>query len=254
MDRIAFTTVTFRKLSRAEIIGIAQDNGIRQIEWGGDVHLPPQDEKARGEVIHLQQESGITACSYGSYYRLGANDMALWCAITETAAAIGAKTIRIWAGDRPSAQTDEALFTAWVSEAQALADMAAKQSLTVAFEFHKGTYNDTGASSVRLLKSIDRDNVKTYWQPMTTPADDENLQAVLPYLAGIHIFNWNQSGRRFPLKFGRRRWTRLLCTVAESKKDVPLILEFVRKDRKKQFEKDAKVLRRLVQEIYGRQS
>lgn len=251
MQNIGFTTVTFRKKSRREICQIACKNNIKYIEWGGDVHLPPQDEKALDEVVELQQKNSITACSYGSYYRLGENNIELWRSVIQTAVAIGAKTVRIWAGNQSSAQTNETLFAELVSETQILADIAAANNLTVAFEFHKGTYNDNGESSLKLLKSVNRNNVKTYWQPMTVSSDNDNLRAVLPYLAGVHIFNWSRSGVRFSLRLGKRRWKRFLRTVAESGQNVPLIMEFVKGDSIKRFEKDVMVLKELVSEIYG---
>ncbi len=252
MDRIAFTTVTFRQLTRREIFEIAAENGITRIEWGGDVHLPPQDTAALGEVTRLQRETGITACSYGSYYRLGADDLDAWRAITQTAEAIGAKTVRIWAGSRPSAETDEDGFSALVEETRRLAKIAAERDLTIAFEFHKGTYNDTGASSAKLVQSIDRSNVKTYWQPMGIPADQGNLQAVLPFLAGVHVFHWGKSGRRFSLKFGRKKWERLIRVIARSGAEVPFILEFVKGDSRRQFARDVKTLRELLGGVYGK--
>lgn len=251
MSRIVFTSVTFRQLTRREIFDIAVENGITQIEWGADVHLQPQDDIALEEVTRLQRELGVSACSYGSYYRLGANDMDAWRAVTQTSEAIGAKTVRIWAGSRPSAETDETAFSALVAEAQTLAEIAAERGLTITFEFHKGTYNDTGASSVKLLKSIDRSNVKTYWQPMSIPEDEGNLQAVLPFLAGVHVFHWSKSGRRFSLKFGRRNWERFIRMIARGGADVPFILEFVKGDSRKQFARDVKTLRELLGGVYG---
>ena len=131
MSRIVFTSVTFRQLTRREIFDIAVENGITQIEWGADVHLQPQDDIALEEVTRLQRELGVSACSYGSYYRLGANDMDAWRAVTQTAGAIGAKTVRIWAGSRPSAETDETAFSALVAAAQTLAAIAAERGLAV---------------------------------------------------------------------------------------------------------------------------
>lgn len=251
MERIAFTTVTFRQLTRREIIEIARENGISQIEWGGDVHLKPRDSAAREEVARLQSQCGVTACSYGSYYRLGMNDMAEWRAVIEAAQAVGAKTIRVWAGEKPSGDTDEAGFTALVAEARELAAAAEEKGLQIAFEFHQGTYNDTGASSVRLLENIHRDNVKTYWQPLRTTAELEDLETVLPYLAGVHVFYWSKKGLRFPLKFGRRKWERFIRMIAENEADVPYILEFVKGDSRRQFARDVKTLRALLSRVYG---
>ena len=63
MYNIGFTTVTFRKNSRREICQIASENDIKYIEWGGDVHLPPNDINALREVLSLQKEFGLTAVS-----------------------------------------------------------------------------------------------------------------------------------------------------------------------------------------------
>ena len=45
MYNIGFTTVTFRKKSVEEIIDIAKKAAINCIEWGGDVHVPPDNEE-----------------------------------------------------------------------------------------------------------------------------------------------------------------------------------------------------------------
>ena len=78
MEKIGFTTVTFRKKSRREICEIAKKNHIEYIEWGGDVHLPPNDSNALREVLSLQEEFGLTAISYGTYYHLGEENYSLW--------------------------------------------------------------------------------------------------------------------------------------------------------------------------------
>ena len=92
MYNIGFTTVTFRKKSRREICQIASENNIKYIEWGSDVHLPPNDINALSDVLSLQEEFGLTAVSYGTYYRLGEENYSLWESITDTANAIGAKS------------------------------------------------------------------------------------------------------------------------------------------------------------------
>lgn len=247
MTKLGFTTVTFRKKSRREVCEIAARNGISYLEWGGDVHLPPEDDAALSEVLSLQKEFGIQALSYGSYYRLGMENDVLWTRIVEVASQIGAKTIRIWAGDTGSAKTDAKTYGAMVREAKRLADAAAEKNLTVAFEFHHRTYNDSKESSLRLLQDIAKENVRTYWQPFTEPQDANMLEAVLPYLATVHVFTWARSGLRFPLSFGQRRWKKYIEIAKSAPHDVPYIMEFVRGDSEKQFRKDVTVLKRWLE-------
>lgn len=246
MQNIGFTTVTFRKKSRREICEIAQKNSIKYIEWGGDIHLPPNDDTALQEVIALQKEFGLTAISYGTYYRLGAENYPLWESITETADAIGAKIIRIWQGTSSSADVSNEKFLSMVRETKILSAIAEKKGLTVAFEFHKGTNNDNGKSAVEFLKAVNKANVKTYWQPFSTNADIENLKAVLPYLACVHIFEWNEKGKRYSLKHGSKRWNEFLKIINESNANPYLIMEFVKHDSEKQFAKDLKQLHLLT--------
>lgn len=245
MQNIGFTTVTFRKKSRREICEIAQKNGIKYIEWGGDIHLPPNDDTALQEVISLQKEFSLTAISYGTYYRLGVENYPLWESITEMADAIGAKIIRIWQGTSSSADVSNEKFLSMVNETKILSAIAEKKGLTVAFEFHQGTNNDNGKSAVEFLKAVNKANVKTYWQPFSTDDDISNLKAVLPYLACVHIFEWNEKGKRYSLKHGRKKWSEFLETIKNSNTNPYLIMEFVKHDSRHQLAKDVKTLRQI---------
>lgn len=246
MKNIGFTTVTFRKRSRREICEIAQKNNIKFIEWGGDVHLPPDDDNALKEVISLQKEFGLTAVSYGSYYRLGAENYFLFEKIADTAKAIDAKFIRIWQGDISSKYITEEKLSLMINETKKLAEIADKKGITIAFEFHKNTNNDNGKSSVEFLQAVDKPNVKTYWQPFSTDNDIENLKAVLPYLVCVHVFEWNEAGYRYSLKHGKNKWAEFFNIIENSGADPFYIMEFVKRDSKNQFKKDAETLNKML--------
>lgn len=246
MYKIGFTTVTFRGLSRKEICELASKNDIHFIEWGGDVHLPPGDETTVNEAILLSKQYNLNALSYGSYYRVGTGDYDEWQKIVDTANKIGASIIRVWLGSKSSADVSEEEFNALVGETQRLADIAKEKNLTVAFEFHKGTYNDNGKSSVKFFKAVNRDNVKTYWQPMSNGHDEENLEAILPYLITVHVFEWNVQGKRYSLKHGKRKWKRFISIINSANADVNYIMEFVKNDSPRRFAKDLKILREFL--------
>ncbi len=170
----------------------------------------------------------------------------MWESITDTANAIGAKIIRIWQGTKPSTDVSDDMLLSMVNETKTLADIASKKGLTVAFEFHNGTNNDNGKSSVEFLKAVNKQNVKTYWQPFSTDDDISNLKAVIPYLACVHIFEWNENGKRYSLKHGSKRWSEFLKIINESNANPYFIMEFVKHDSKRQFTKDLKHLRVLT--------
>ena len=65
---LGLCSVSFRKHTPEEILRAMKDAGLSVIEWGSDVHCPP--EKAE-ELAKLQKQYGIACCSYGTYFRLG---------------------------------------------------------------------------------------------------------------------------------------------------------------------------------------
>lgn len=246
MNKIGFTTVTFRDLNREEICKIADENDIRFIEWGGDIHLKSADEIAENEVVSLSKKYNLTSLSYGSYYRVGSVDYDEWDKIVNTASAVGAKIIRVWLGSKSSVDVSENEFNQLVAETKRLAEIADKKGITVAFEFHKGTYNDNGKSSVKFFEAVNRDNVKTYWQPMSNGHDEENLKAVLPYLITVHVFEWNEAGKRYSLCHGKRKWQNFISIINNANANVNYIMEFVKHDSPRRFSKDLKTLKKLL--------
>lgn len=251
MYKIAFTTVTFRNLSRDAIANIASDCDIKDIEWGGDIHLPMGDTDAINEVNKLNMKYGLSALSYGSYYRVGDGEITAFKDIVETASAIGAKVIRIWLGKVSGDKTDNEQFNKMVTEVQALADIAKEKNLKIAFEFHNGTFNDSADNTVKILSAVKRENVGTYWQPLNNNTDEQNLAKLLPYLLGIHVFNWDRFNSRHSLRLGIKKWKRFIEIAKESNTEIPFIIEFVKGDKVKQFEKDANTLKNILKECYG---
>ena len=64
------TSVTFRELSAAEVLCLAQEAGLAGLEWGGDIHLPPECPELAEELARRTAQAGLRSLSYGSYHRL----------------------------------------------------------------------------------------------------------------------------------------------------------------------------------------
>lgn len=247
---IGLTSVTFRKLSRGEIIRLAQESGAQCIEWGGDVHVTDL-ETARAARESCAQ-AGIRTRSYGSYYRLGSGQTEQFQRLCEITRALGAEVIRVWLGAQGSAKTPETALAALVEEGRNIAEIAAEYGVTVASEFHKNTYNDTGEACLRFLRQCGSENLKTYWQPMYGGRDLVNLDAVLPQTQVIHLFYWNQSGsRRYPLRKGETIVRAFLEELRERQYQGDILLEFVKRDSPKQYREDLLFLQRLWGERSG---
>ncbi len=248
--RLGFTTVTFRQKSVEEIFALAKENEIDLIEWGGDIHLPYDDPLALEQVLEGQEKFGIRSLSYGSYYKTGEEDFEKFEAICKTAKVTGAKIVRIWLGGRPGALYTQKTFARMIAELEKLCSMAQEYKLTVAAEYHQNTYNDNLKNALRVLESCRAENYKTYWQPQGNEKKDlESLKALLDHIVVVHVFNWSSFNLRYPFCEKPERWQRFFEIISTSKRNIPLIMEFVRGDCPKQFAKDVECIRKMIANI-----
>lgn len=238
------TSVTFRKLSCEKIIAIAAENGLDGIEWGGDVHAVPKDFKRASEIGRLTKEAGLKVFSYGSYFNLS-EEAENFKKVCETAAFLEAPVIRVWAGNKGSAETDEEECRRLAENFASICSQAAEYGINVSTEFHKRTFTDTAESCLKLLKMTGAENCGTYWQPVRRAEDEiESLPLILPYITNVHVFHWNLKGKRYPLRKGKGVWSEYADILrGVGKGEHCAIMEFVKKDSPAQFAKDAKVFK-----------
>jgi 3-dehydroshikimate dehydratase len=234
-------SITFRQLTPEEIVKLAAAAGLRAIEWGGDVHVPHGDLSTAARVAELTASAGLSVAAYGSYYRLAHSDDA--AAVVGTAAALGAPTVRVWAGQRGSVDADDAYWSTVVADARRIAALAAEAGMTISFEYHRNTLTDTRASTARLLDLLPEPAIRTLWQPQPQRDRAENLgdlRAVLPRLTNMHVFAWTATGQRLPLADGRDDWSAYLG--AADTDDRYALLEFVAGDDPGRLPADAATL------------
>ena len=232
--RSGLVSITFRKLSPEQICEIAATAGLECIEWGGDIHVPHGDLQAARAVSTLTKQHGLSVSSYGSYYRLGASEGPSKQEVVETAAALNAPLIRVWAGNKGSNDLAVEARRKIVADLKELAEIAKNEEIDIGLEFHGGTLTDTAASTVQLLEETSHSNVKTFWQPPVAMHEDEcvaGLKLILPWLANVHAFHWwpDASARR-QLSDGAERWKQYLQTIRDAGKSPDVLLEFVAKD------------------------
>ena len=144
-------SVSFRKLSPREIVELARETNLKAIEWGGDVHVPPGDLARAREVRAMTTDNGLSVLAYGSYVRLGEEEAATLPRVIETAKALGAPAIRVWAGRRGSAEADDAYRQRVIDQARQFATIAADAGVVVCYEYHVDPLPDTNASAMELL-------------------------------------------------------------------------------------------------------
>src|SRR5690606_1304144 len=120
--------------------------------WGGDVHVPAGDPERAAHVAQATTDAGLTVCSYGSYFRAGVDEALT--PILDSAEALGADRVRIWAGRVDSADATPQEYAQVVSRLRDAADEAAGRGIGLALEYHRGTVADTPEATVRLLADV----------------------------------------------------------------------------------------------------
>lgn len=240
-------SVTFRKHTPEEIVGFCVGAGLSGIEWGGDIHVPHGDLQKAAAVGELTRSAGLGVVAYGSYFRLASEGGPAFGEVLETARALGAQVIRIWAGGLGAGAADEAHWRRVCDEALRCADLAGAEQITLAYEFHGGTLTDTPESAVRLLEATRHPFLKSLWQPPVGFSTDQaldSLRRVSPWLQHVHVFHWwPDASCRLPLAEGKDRWTAYLGEIQKVRPDADLLLEFVRGDDPASFREDTATLR-----------
>ncbi|MBR0509170.1 MAG: sugar phosphate isomerase/epimerase [Clostridia bacterium] len=248
MLKSGLVSVSFRALEPEEIIRITAEAGLAGIEWGGDVHVPPGDPENARRIGALTRAAGLEVSGYGTYYRLGRHVGDLteeFAALLETAKALCAPVMRIWAGTKASADVSEDERAALVAEAKTVARMAENAGVPAAFECHRNTLTDDYRSAVRLMSEIGSPFLRMYWQPneSRSPAyDREALAALLPYIENVHVFNWPDTETRRPLEEAGTLWQGHFSALAADGKDRWCLLEFMPDDDPASLKREAAAL------------
>jgi sugar phosphate isomerase/epimerase len=241
-------SVTLRASSVDEVARLAGACGLAAIEWGADVHVPPGDARAAARARAASDAAGVAIASYGSYlFAAGVPDAGERAAVLDTATALGAPNVRVWAGFGVEPGTDP--YRALVDGLAAFARGAAERGITLGIEYHGGTVTATLGGATALLDAVDARNVASYWQPPywrapTTPLEDAaEVRALGPRLSHLHVYEWAGPEDRRALADGADRWTAVLGAALELDGDRIAFLEFVAGDDPDALRRDAATLR-----------
>ncbi len=245
--RIGLVSVSFRQNTPLEIIQECSNCGISAIEWGSDVHAPADDMNRLIEIAKLQSEYGIECSSYGTYFRVGVNKTEEIYAYIKAAKRLGTRTLRIWSGNKGSADTDESEKAALFAECKALARIAESEDVVLCTEFHGGTYTDTAESTLELICAIGSKKFKTYWQPNQHKTAEENLswaEKVANVTENIHVFNW-EGNKKYPLTEAMDTWKGYFSRFSGERY---ALLEFMPDGKIESLKCEADALRKILED------
>lgn len=250
MFQTGLVSISFRNHSPEAIVGAVRAAGLTQIEWGSDVHAPAGDLGKARYLNTFMAQNGLSAPSYGSYYRLGteSDPASAILPYLASAKALGASVIRLWGGTCGSADLTDSQFHALVREGQVLARLAAEQGLALALECHNNTLTDDYACALRYMNAVAHPAMKMYWQPNQRKSYAYNLEAadaLAPHTTHIHVFSWDMiDGEliRCPLAHHTDRWQAYLDFFRKQGGDHALLLEFMHDNRIETLAETARTL------------
>ncbi|QDY69213.1 sugar phosphate isomerase/epimerase family protein [Qingshengfaniella alkalisoli] len=250
-------SVTFRHLSPDEIIALCADTGIEAIEWGMDLHLPPGDIAHARKIGRRCAGAGIALPTVGSYVRCEDNNPDELKPVLESANAVGARSVRIWAGTAGSAEISAEHRARTIDTIRDYCDLAQDAGLVLSLEYHGNTLTDTLQSTLDTLATVNHPALTSYWQPRKAGPIEKamiEVESLHEYLSHIHCFHWESYQNRYALSDGRNYWKTLFTHLANIAMAGPdetrwAFLEFVRGDDPDQFREDAATLIALLEEV-----
>lgn len=251
--RTGLCSVTFRQLTPEQIVPLVADAGLEVIEWGADVHVLPGDPERAAQVAALTTDAGITVCSYGSYFRAGGEEELT--PHLDSAQALGADRVRVWAGKVGSDAASPAEYAEVVGRLRDAVAEASARGIELALEYHRGTLADAPESVLRLLADVNAARaaarpLSTYWQPRVGAADaaalDESI-AVAAHTSAVHVFSWWPETERLALSARGELWQRVFENArAGMSPPRDALLEFILGDDPALLASEAATLRTLV--------
>jgi sugar phosphate isomerase/epimerase len=235
-------SVSFRKNTPEEILQAMKEAQLSVIEWGSDVHCPPENVD---KIAALQTKYGIKCCSYGTYFRLGVTPICELEEYIKAAKVLGTNVLRLWCGNKNSEDYTEIEKKALFAACKMAAEIAETEDVTLCMECHNGTYTNNKESAIELMENVNSKHFRMYWQPNQLRSEEENIQyakLLSKYTENIHVFNWIGK-EKYPLKEAKGVWKSYLSCFEKNKN---LLLEFMPDDKIETLRSEADALKEIA--------
>ena len=248
MYNLGLVSISFRKHSPEEIILASKEAELECIEWGSDVHAPPDDTEKLNSIVALQNKHGIYCSSYGTYFRLGVTPIEELPQYIAAAKTLGTDILRLWCGNKGSAKYFKWQKKKLFDECKKAAEIAQRHGVTLCMECHNHTFTDEIEAALELMEAVNSPAFRMYWQPNQFKTVEQNLkyaERISAFTRHIHVFNWS-GDERYPLEESIELWQKYLEYF---KGERALLLEFMPDDDINSLCREADALRRIAERI-----
>lgn len=200
------------------------------------------------ELANLQAATGLSCCSYGTYFRLGFTPLEELPEYIRAAKPLGTKTLRLWAGQKKASDCTEEERSAFLAHCAQAAEIARLHNVVLCLECHRRSYTETKEGALELMQYVNSPHFRMYWQPNPDISVEDNLayiRALREYIMHVHVFHWT-GGQRLPLRDGIDVWSRYLSELGG---DHHLLLEFMPDDKVESLQVEAHALHELIRQL-----
>lgn len=243
---LGLVSVSFRRHSPIQILSAMKETKLSCIEWGSDIHAPCKDVQRLHELAELQRQYNITCCSYGTYFRLGTDDINELEDYAAAAKILGTDILRIWCGDKRSSLYSESEKQEFLERAKNSAILAQKLGVKLCMECHNNSFTETLDGALTLMETVNSRHFRMYWQPnqfVNKQTNIQYIQTISPYVENVHVFNW-QGNNKYPLSQSVNTWKEYLSRLAAPRN---LLLEFMPDDKIESLTQEAKALCQIIE-------
>ena len=245
MFKTGLASVSFRNLSVEEIVCLTRKCGLSAIEWGSDIHAPRNDVENLKRIKTLMEAAGLYTSSYGTYFRIGETHTDELFEYVSAANILGTETLRLWCGRKNYEDMSEKERDHIIEESKKVAAIAEKSGVVLCMECHNNSFTNCISGALRLMREVDSESFRMYWQPSPLLDEKENIEyakRIAPFTRSIHVFNRSASGPR-PLSQDGGAWGKYLSCFSGSQH---LLLEFMPDGLPSSLEAEATALMRIV--------
>ena len=155
-----------------------------------------------------------------------------------------------WKQEESIRKAEEEYIESIVRELQIICDLAVKEKIEIAGEFHGGTLCNTRESALEMIKRVKRDNFGMYFQydwNYSLEHNCETLKSFLPILKNVHVYHYDNNGRHsLGEGDGERMWRRLIEVLKENKVNTTLLFEFLPVQTEECLKQETKILKNIL--------
>ena len=196
--KAGLATIALRNYDVFTALDMASGAGFAGVEiWGKPPHMPDGvDEDHTRRVRDRARSNGLEIPIFGSYANPSWPEFEIRS--TESimlAHLLGAKIIRVWAGNKEPHEADDGLWQQVGSAFHEFGLRAEDEGLTLAMEMHAATLCLTPQGAMRVIETAKAPNLKLNYQPgdFDDPNVERDLGIVADQVAMVHAQNFRRS-------------------------------------------------------------